>query len=200
MNLEAGGILDPDLIEDLIDTIQESFEDGVDNGEDNGIMEIMCGASLAHQGLLSAVEGIDLQDDLSPVPAQHLASLVSCVPGHLSIENVIGCDMVTILTSLKCERLRITRQSLGREETKALVQAMESGVEDVWLNEEVTLDIDALTEYSGRGVCGNMCLSYDTDTAARYRQVLATWASSRNWNINIDSEINLTRGSLANLT
>merc|ERR1712227_1143818 len=90
---------------------------------------------------------------MSPLPAKHLASLASCVTGYLWIVNVSGCDLVSLLTSLKCEALHISRQSLGREETHALVQAMESGVEKVMLGGEVTLDIGALTKYSGQGVC-----------------------------------------------
>ena len=41
-----------------------------------------------------------LDVDLSPVPAQHLASLALCVTFRLSIRNVSGCDLVSILTSL----------------------------------------------------------------------------------------------------
>ena len=38
----------------------------------------------------------------------------------------------------------ITWQSLGREETRALVQAMESGVKEVRLSDGVTLDMETL--------------------------------------------------------
>ena len=75
----------------------------------------------------------------------------------LHISNVSGCDLVSLLTSLKCQELIIHRQTLGREETQALVRAMESDVERVRLNVEVTLDIEALTEYSGQGVCRRVC-------------------------------------------
>ena len=111
-------------------------------------MKLMCAASLAHHGLLYSVARLDLRDvDLSPVPAQHLASLASCVTRELSIRNVSGCDMVSILTSVKCQELHIRWQSLGREETKALVQAMETRVEKLILGEMVTLDPEALDEY-----------------------------------------------------
>ena len=107
-----------------------------------------CAASLAHHGLLGSVRDLDLiLVDLSPVPAQHLASLASCVTRRLNIEKVSGCDLVSLLSSLKCGNLTIYDQSLGREETQALVQAMESRVEKVELGNEVTLDIDTLIEY-----------------------------------------------------
>ena len=101
----------------------------------------MCGASLAHHGLLGSIVSIMLHNvDLSPVPAQHLASLASCVTNLLTIQNICGCDLVSLLTSLKCEVLNIWSQNLGKEETRALVQAMESSVEEVVLSHEVTLD------------------------------------------------------------
>ena len=95
---------------------------------------IPCAVSLANHNLLSSVYRLDLHDvDLGPVSAQHLASLASRVTVILHIWNVSGFDLVSIFTSLKCRELYITSQSLGREETRALVQVMESGVETVML-------------------------------------------------------------------
>lgn len=145
----------------------------------------MCGASLAHHGLLHSCYSMNLSDvDLSPVPTHHLASLVSCVTNVLIIENVSGCDLVNLLTNIKCEELIITRLRLDSKETQALVQAMESGVEKMTLfytktYEGVTLDIEALTEYSGQGRCRLLWLN--SDTADKYREELTTWAESRNW-------------------
>ena len=146
--------------------------------------EIMCGVSLAHHGLLVSLFRLSLHNvDLSPVPAHHLALLVSCVTSELRIENVSGCDLVNILSSVKCRDLYITRQNLGREETQALVQAMESGMEELRLN-DVTLDIEALTEYSGEGECREVELW--NDTATRYREQLRTWARSKDWKVSQD--------------
>ena len=98
MILEAVGILDTALIDSLTERVRSALGNG--NGD---IMELMCGASLAHHGLLYSVVELNLWDvDLSPVPEQHLASLVSCVTSELSIQNVIGCDLVSLLSSLKC--------------------------------------------------------------------------------------------------
>ena len=47
---------------------------------------------------------------LSQVPPEHLATLASCVMGSVGIMNVSGCDLVTILDSLKCEFLVIDSQ------------------------------------------------------------------------------------------
>ena len=106
-------------------------------------MEFLCGASLAHHGLLSSVKPLKLKDvDLSQVPSQHLRSLIFSVLSHLIIEN-LTCDLANLITSLKCYELNIRRQRLGKEETQALVQAMamESRVVKVKLGAKVTLDI-----------------------------------------------------------
>ena len=58
---------------------------------------------------------------------------------------------------------------------------MESGVGRVVLFEDVTLDIEALTEYSGRGECWDLRLSYDR--RGRYREEMRTWARTRNWKV-----------------
>ena len=140
----------------------------------------MCAASLAHHGVLGSVKKLLLVDlDRSPVPAQHLASLVSSVTKELSIMNVTGCDMVGILSSLKCQHFSFDKQSLGSEETRALVLAMESGVEYMFMGGDFTLDIKTLSKYSGQGVCRKIHLG--TDATIRYREDLRTWARNRKW-------------------
>ena len=57
--------------------------------------------------------------------------------------------MIIIYQKLNVRWTSGERQSLGREETQALVQAMESRTEDVFLSGEVTLDMEALSDYSG---------------------------------------------------
>ena len=153
-----------------------------------------CAASLAHHGLLGAAWSLKLYEvDLISVPTQHMVSLASFVTDNLQIINVSGCDLVSLLPSVKCKRLDIIEQSLGREETQALVQAMESGVKWVMLD-EATLDMEAITEYSGKGVCkrlGHTTTNTIYDTAARQREELRTWARSRNWRVDKGRELDL---------
>ena len=66
----------------------------------------------------------------------------------------------------------------------ALVQAMESQVESVILDEGVTMIIKALTEYNGHG--RSRQLQCFDDTAEKYRERLKTWATSRNWVVTFD--------------
>ena len=107
----------------------------------NSLSVITCAYSLAHHGLLSSMKDMVLRDvDLTSVPAEHLASLASCVTRIVYIENVSGCDLVTILDSVKSKELHISSQSLD-------------SVEYVWLYGDVTLDIRVLMEYSGQEKC-----------------------------------------------
>ena len=128
--------------------------------------EITYAASLAHHGLLGSYKFhmLELRDDWTSVQAEHLASLVPAVMGHVNIKNVRGCDLVTILDSVKCKWLNIKSQSLGSEETQALVRAIESRVvvvrlEDVKIHSALHIH-SALTSYN-----------------------LKTLAKNRNWNI-----------------
>ena len=141
-------------------------------------------ASLAHHGMLDSVKNIVLLNlDLTSVPTEHLAALASCVTGCVVINNVSNYDLNSFLASLKCPWLGISNQTLSSEETRALVWAMESGVEDVKLGNmgEVSLDITALTQYSGEGKCLSVTC-YD-DTAERYKVKVRIWARRINWRV-----------------
>ena len=143
------------------------------------LAEVTCGASLAHQGLLGSVEILWLDNvNLAPVPDPHLASLISCVTGTFIMQNISGCDLVTVLKSGKSRSLDIKYQRLGRDETQALVRALETSVENLYL-EDVTLNIKALTKYSGQGRCRLVsCVNSDT---VKHRKKLKTWAERKHW-------------------
>ena len=95
------------------------------------------------------------------------------------IDNVTGCCLVTLIDSLKCVGVGMGFQCLGRVETQSLVQAMESRVDTVSLDSVEILDIEALTEYSGRGKCWLMGFSYSISD--EFFTDLMTWASRKNW-------------------
>ena len=131
--------------------------------------EITTAANLAHHGMLCSVECICLDDiDLASVPPEHLASLASCVTEYVRINNVSNCDMISILASVKCVQLEMDRQTLSREETQALVRAMESRVYEVRLGVRgvVGLDITALCE----------AVTCHLDTEGNYIKNLKKWA------------------------
>ena len=152
--------------------------------------DIVTAASLAHHGLLGSVESMTLEDvDLSSVPAEHLASLSSCVMSKVNIINVNTSDLISMLDSIDDIWLfAIGRQSLGSEETRALVRAMETRVESVILggSGKVSLDIGALTQYSGQGMCSVMeCFG---EFVVRYANELISWADNANVNWDWDED------------
>ena len=148
--------------------------------------EIMDAASLAHHGMLGSVECMWLNFvDLASVPAEHLASLASCVTRNVRLNKVININLVCILDNIKCEKLDIYQfLQLEREETQALVRAMESNVREVNLH-SVSLDINTLTQYSGQGACRKVAC--ETASAAWYRDELGLWALRKNWTVEKDS-------------
>ena len=151
--------------------------------------DIRIAASLAHHELLGSVNVKILSChvmDLASVPAEHLTSLASCVTWAVDINNVSNCDIISLLNSVKCERLYISNHSLSSEETMALVRAMESRVETVMLGlimGDLSLDIRALTQYSGQGKCQWVSCHYET--ANKYREEVRAWA---NWTVLVDMD------------
>lgn len=151
-----------------------------------------CAASLAYHGLLGKADAeerlsVELWNhDLTSIPTEHLAALASWMTlCHVSINNLSGIDMKSFLNSLKCQNFWIYRQTLGREDTEALVQAMESRVERVGLQELVTLEMETLVTYSGLGRCREVHLFCCDDDRELWRvnlkEPFKNWALSRNW-------------------
>ena len=93
---------------------------------------ITCAAALAHHGLLDSLDCIRLGDDvdLSTVPTEHLISLVSRVTQCVQIVDIRGCDLVTLLDSLVCYKLRINSSWLISEE---ILQALGRAMKTPWL-------------------------------------------------------------------
>ena len=152
-------------VEILVSKISSSFYDS----KIDKIDKIITAARVAHHGLHGSVWEMWLCD-------VDLASLASCVTTSVDIKNVSNCDLTSILDSVKCEELWISSQTLSSEETQALVRAMESGVDKVHLGfcGEVSLDITALTQYSGQGKCGYV--SCWDETAERYKEVVRNYS------------------------
>ena len=175
--LESEGILPTGVMESLAGRVREEV-----NGGGGSLQVITTAASMAHKGLLGTVERLRLCDDLTSVPSEHMASLVSSVTGRIHIEIVSRCDLMTILDSVNSQELEIYDQSLGREETEALVRALETRVEKVQLG-YMDLDIETLVKYNGRGKC--MLVSCYSDFADKYiySQKLKTWAKRIHWEV-----------------
>jgi len=130
----------------------------------------ICAASLAYHGLLGQAEKITClcisNIDLTSVPNEHLAALASWMTSSCDVSinktSTSGIGLTSFLNSLKCHDLWIHGDShgmiLGREETDALVQAMESSVKMVGLD-SVTMDMKTLFMYNGEGRCCEVVLT-----------------------------------------
>ena len=163
--------------------------------------EIACAASWAYHKLhiLGSQEdpefrgwqwlaNTNLHDvDVSSIPPDHLVAFMCCVSRYLSLDNVSGSGLVTILSNVHSLRLFIDNETLDVEETKALVKSMEAeGFYIKLMIGDVNLDIKTLTEYSGKGQCNDVRIS--GDTADRYRDELRTWAENKLWRIDSDTD------------
>ena len=156
----------------------KSLTDRVGNNLIN-LKSIKCAANLARHGMLNDLESIELGDpwitgDMSTVPAERLASLVSCVKDTVNIEEFYGGDLGTIFDSLNCKLLSISNQNLGRRESYALGRAMGSRVDVVMLYDVDELDVEALTEHTELGRCMNLICRSETDIT--YAWELRRWA------------------------
>ena len=72
------------------------------------------------------------------------------------------------------------------------MQAMESHVESVSLRDyegKGTLDIEALTEYSGQGMC--LKIEIEKRPFTRYQKQMKPWARSRNWRVRKDGKLDV---------
>ena len=181
--LETRGVLHTDVIENLAQMVRGMLRKLPD------VPEVTCAASLAHHGLLGPVESMKLHYvDLTSVPEEHLASLVSCVTRSVYIQHV-SQGLVSVLDSVASKELYLSGQSLDSDETRALMAALDTRVEELtleggWLT--LALVMEALTESSGQGRC-RLIMCYE-DTAARYRDQLWAWASIRGWGVTQDNE------------
>ena len=176
------GILNIEVIMNLATRVREEADGslGPHPRYPPGLNCITSVAFLVHlyQFKMGIIQLVDV--NLSKVPTQHLVSLVSRVT-NLWITDVTGCDLVALLESANCRILSIKRQSLGREETQALVRAMESRVEMVMLY-DVKLDMETLPKYSGQGRCRFLeAETYEITTGLNYTEKLKTWAKEKTW-------------------
>ena len=80
--------------------------------------------------------------------------------------------------------LQLYYLSLTEPQTRALITAMRDKVEDVWLRPGVTLDIEALCQYNGRGTCRR--LQVRDGTIERYGERLRRWTEEVGWAVTID--------------
>ena len=158
------GILNTEVIKNLVARVSDEAWGGPRRWPPS--LQLCVAALAHHKHIQFNLDYIRLQGhvDLGIVPTHHQASLVSSIR-ILRIENVTGCHLVTLLDNVQCEKLQIMSQSLEREETQALVRAMESRVKKVGIY-NVELYMETIPEYSRQG--SSLVLDYGKFEIATY--------------------------------
>ena len=137
-------------------------------------------AQLAWEGHLPSVKTMTLVNiDLSDITQDRLGKLVSIVTDGVQIGNIVAASLDIILKSVRCSVLDLGKMALTEPQTRALVTGMTERLETVELWPEVTLDIQTLCQYNGRGTCWGLQV-YD-DTKRRYGEKLRQWGAEVSW-------------------
>ena len=148
--------------------------------------EIKRAALLAWEGHLTSVEEMHIENiSIADIPCDQMKKLASIVMQQVWINNMTHADQLgRILVSVKCSKLGLNNMELSEAETRALVTAMRDRVEEVWLDFDVTLDIEMLTQYDGQGSCNKLLVL--GHTSARYRDRLRRWVADKGWRVTMD--------------
>ena len=137
-------------------------------------------ALLAQEEYLTSVKYLRIENmDISDIPSDQMDKLASIVTETVKIENMTPASRLgSHLASVQCSVLWLWRMKLSEENTRALVTAMRNRVQSVTLW-YVTLDIEELTRYDGRGRCS--VLAVWRDTRERHGARLRVWMADKGW-------------------
>ena len=149
--------------------------------------EVKRAAQLAWDGHLISVEFMRIvYIDISDIPLAQMKKLTSIVTWNVGIDFMTPTSQLSsILACVKCPGLWLGDMELSEENTRALVTAMRERVVEVWLWDNITLDIEELTKYDGRGRCWRLEVGRDTRT--RHGDRLRSWAADKGWRVTEDN-------------
>ena len=161
----------------LATRIQSSWTDDDDDYWPS-VAEVRCAAALAATGHLTSAEYMRLYN-LELPSTEDMPSLARVVSRGVDLDRVTG-DLGPLLSSLSCTDLGINNMYLDQAATSSLVRALQHGVEKLNLgySGRVRLHLQTLMEYDGRGRCGEVRCSPDTEDTE-----LKTWSARVNWSV-----------------
>ena len=136
-------------------------------------------ASFIHHGYITEQKNLYLLD-INMSEVAHASALADVtVTSKVWIQNVVG-NIAPIISRIQCQVLWISEMRLSTEDTAALVQGMQTSVEEVRLGDDgpVELDWDTLLTYDGRGHCG-FVWCYE-QTKERYGDLVSFFLASIN--------------------
>ena len=137
-------------------------------------------AALAITGYLPAVSRLWLNNlndyQLDLMDPGELRALVRCVTGKVELTSVSG-DPSLVLREVRCEWLYLDNITLDQSATMALMDAMDSRVEELMLGNVEMAEL--LGRYDGQGKCRKVVLAGATMRKSRHD--VCQWAKIRNW-------------------
>ena len=147
--------------------------------------ELKTAAQLAHEGYMSSVKNINIVNvDISDTTSDNMGNLASIVKDGVWIDNMTPLSHLgAILASVLSTQLWLGNMSLSEENTRALVTAMRTRVQEVTLY-GVTLDPELLSAYDGQGHCTE--LEMHGNMVTRYGARMREWAGERGWTVTLD--------------
>ena len=155
ISLVENGNLQPEVMVELGRVI-ETLIISIDGNDNNSEEKVLALTNLLSCGVIESLSRLKLEKDLGFISVDRLQSLVPIVTEKVYINDVTNCDMKTLLDLVNCKELLIIVKTLGKEETEALVRAMTSRVETVYLyilDKFFSLDSDTFKKYQGGGKC-----------------------------------------------
>ena len=152
------------------------------------VAEMRRAALLAQEEYLVEVKYMNIVNmDISDISSDQIEKLASVATKKVWIFNMTPASQLGgILTSLQSRELLLCNMELSEADTRALVTAMSHHLKEVTLYPDVTLDLEALASYDGRGRCTLIEVSQNTRT--KYRARLREWATQTSWTVTRDSE------------
>ena len=183
-SIVKSGHISEDVMQQKADTVRYLFSNFLTTSQE----VVSSTASFIHHHYITEVENLTLENiNLSEVA--HASSLADVhVTNEVIIINVTG-NIAPIISRVKCERIWISQMRLSTEDTAALVQGMQTSVEEVSLGYygPVELDMDTLLRtYNGRGqfrrvfCCGETLRKYGDQLAAWGHRHRIGWSMERN--------------------
>ena len=100
------------------------------------------------------------------------------------LESVRG-NLEPLFSNISCTWLTLDSMTLTTADTRSLVAALDTGVRhlDLGGNVGVSLDMETLAGYSGRGECERVQLLGPGHMTERYRGRVAAWARDIGWRL-----------------
>ena len=152
------------------------------------VSEVRTAALLASEGYLTSQKRMKIgYMDITDIPRDQMEKLTSIVTEKVYINNITPTSRLgSILAGVQCSELWLSSMDLSEENTRALVTAMRDRVDRVTIG-YITLDMEELMKYDGRGRCRELWVKGD-DTP-RIEDRWRRWPSDAGWIVKMPNNV-----------